>query len=1422
MHQGAARALPSAFPPVTPTRRRRSLSVVLSIWKLRVGVEHYYLSQVASGLDDYYTGRGEAAGRWLGTASSGLGLERGDEVTVEALQAVLAGLRPGTGLTPDGNQLRTWRNRVPGFDLTFAVPKSVSVLWALSDPLVQAEVTDACEAALDEAMGWLEREACFVRRGTNNRRANVDPAEFGTRRMVAEGFVTAQFAHRTSRMGDPHLHWHVLVANTARGIDGRWTALDGTALYTAQRPVGVLFQTAMRRELSRRLGIEWGPMHNDSAEIAGIPARLLREFSQRADQIAEWLDVTGRSGPGQSKVAAGETRTSKKLLAEFEVLEAEWRARAEGLGWGPAEVDALLAAGRGVGGGPSGWWTIREQVWRTDESTAVERAVGFDEWVDWLLTERVTEKSGTFTRLELTQAVATAMPVGTALEVVERTTARALASPAVVEVGGHWAGRGSVHAPDRVVPDDRGVRYTSRSLLRVERLLVDQLADGVGAGVGVMAPDAVGAEITASTLGDDQAAGVLALTSAGDRVAVMVGRAGTGKTHTLGSVRAIYESAGWDVIGLAPSARAARELQEGAGIDSTTLARHLVEQRTITSTTLVVVDEAAMAGTRDLAAVVAQATRVGAKVVLVGDDRQLPEVATGGAFRAAEATLGERVVELTVNRRQRHEWERHALDQLRAGDVAAAFAAYRDHGRVVLADDPADLHGIVIGEWLETRATGADVLLLAGTRSETRLLNRHARQALIDNGQLDTAGEVELQGRRFTTGDEVVLRCNHPGQHLTTGEPFAVDNGMRGTITSVSPDHMTLRTTNGDHVALDRHYLERGRVDHAYAITIHTSQGATSEEVMLVGPAGLYREGAYVAMSRGRERARIYLTTDQAADLDEAHRTGIPLPTELDTDPVERLLARINQSAAKDLVTVEDPDTDGIAQLVDTVPVPELWARARKAAEAEHTCGVANPSAMRETVDTATLCRTHLAEGRRVRAIDRDNVGLLVAINDTDGSCTVHFENADGRSATRDFDWSELVVIDHPQPVELTPAAAATLAARRDALAAAEHEWSAALAAHEAQPGDADRYRRAIHTALDRAAHALRGEEPEWLTTWLGARPATPAAAAVWDDATTHIAHYRALQSLPADTPGLGARPTDSAGGQRWQALMIRLLDDRVWLADHQHPDVHPLDTRTPTSLIERRDELERLLATAPADQRDFVTRLTTSQLDPTELHDYLSAAMAVQGERREWILANWPHLIEFEQITTLITQQAPLAHWPTAQPVEVQQALAMLRKLAPEVDTPEHRSLSEIDAAEHAADPARRLEARSNHLQALATPATGPERDALDAELAKLTHELWATRQNHRVEDSFSRYHRTPWDQARENRIKTLTRDTLTDQREWVVDELRHLHTAGQLTTLTPEALATYIRTKAIALDGGQPVTRPAVAPPTVDLAPA
>ena len=181
-----------------------------------------------------------------------------------------------------------------------------------------------------------------------------------------------------------------------------------------------------------------------------------------------------------------------------------------------------------------------------------------------------------------------------------------------------------------------------------------------------------------------------------------------------------------------------------------------------------------------------------------------------------------------------------------------------------------------------------------------------------------------------------------------------------------------------------------------------------------------------------------------------------------------------------------------------TASVRAAWAAARR-------------SSLRADYDRAASARSHLEVGRRVRARDRDNVGQVMAIDDDAGSCVIHFVNDHGRSATRVLTWHELVVIDDPDAVVLTEAAVAALDRLAKTVARAEDDWAFELSAYGIEPGDADRYRRAVHVVIDRAAHHLRGVQPEWLTTWLGRRPSDGPGATVWDDATTHVARFRVL-----------------------------------------------------------------------------------------------------------------------------------------------------------------------------------------------------------------------------------------------------------------------------------------------------------------------
>ena len=479
---------------------------MLSLWKLRVGTEAYYLAQVATGLDDYYTGAGEAPGRWVGGGSQGLSLY--GEVVAEDLRATMAGLAPRTGLTPNGTQLRPHPRRVPGFDLTFAAPKSVSVLYALGDARVQIAVVDACEAAVAEALAWLEREACFVRRGTNNAAAKVATVgEWGTRRMATRGMVAAQFRHRTSRAGDPHLHWHVLVANLAQGVDGSWSALDGQALYRAKRTAGVLFQTALRAQLTRRLRLAWGPTHQDAAEVAGVPGRVLRAFSTRRAQIEEWMDERGRHGPAAADEAMAATRPAKPGV-DGAALEADWRGRAAALGWGPGELEQLLAGAPAPVPAAGERWVLTRNV-RDDDGQVVAQdvEVSFGAWVEELVIERLSAHDSTFTRFDLTQAVAAATGPGASPAEVDQVVRRVLAQPQLVPLAGD--AEQTTALADRRVRDDRGVRWASRELLEVEAGYLAWLRSGLGGNRAVLSAAAAAEAVVAAEAASPGSAGDL-------------------------------------------------------------------------------------------------------------------------------------------------------------------------------------------------------------------------------------------------------------------------------------------------------------------------------------------------------------------------------------------------------------------------------------------------------------------------------------------------------------------------------------------------------------------------------------------------------------------------------------------------------------------------------------------------------------------------------------------------------------------------------------------------------------------------------------------------------------------------------------------------------------------------------------------------
>lgn len=844
---------------------------VLSIGKLRK--PDYYLGQVASGLEDYYLGGGESPGRWRGAGAAAMGLAGGVDAGV--FRQVLAGVHPdgGVRLVRAGTARRP---RLPGLDLTFSAPKSVSVLYGLADREVTGQVVEAHEAAVAAALGYLEGHACFTRRRV----------EGVVEQVAGEGLVVAGFRHRTSRAGDPSLHTHCLVANLVNAVDGGgWGALDSRAIFRHSRTAGFVYQAVLRGELSSRLGVEWRPVHNGYADIDGIDTTVLRGFSRRRVEIEAALEQRGLSSSDAARAATLDTRQAKEYGVDPVTLRQRWADRATELGFSRTDLDTLL----GVTPAPP----------MNDE--------GSDGLLDELATPAgLTERRSSFDRQDVLRALCSDLPAGTPATTgyLEALVSRFLHGDGVVPIvhAGHVEGAVARSDGQPVPAMDDQRRWSPAEMLAIEKQVIDNALERRNDGTAVAAPAAIRAAVAARpALNNEQAAMVAAVCGSGNGVEVVVGAAGTGKTFALDAARDAWQRGGQRVIGCALAARAARELETGSGIESTTIARLVLELEhpdvaPLPANTVVVVDEAAMVDTRTLRRILGHADAAHAKVLLVGDHHQLPEIDAGGAFASLATRLDP--VELTENRRQTNPWERDALTELRVGDVGDALGTYRRHGRVTLADTAPDALAAMVEDWSAATEAGAEVLMIATRNIDVDDLNAAARRRLQDTGHI-TGPELDVEGRPFAAGDRVLF--------TRADRALGVINGDIATVATANPTTRTLtvqlHNSDRDPIEVDAERMERRRVVHAYATTVHKAQGATVDRLLVYGDDRLYREAGYVAMSRGRDHNQLYVVT-AAEDHHDRHPDAVET-----VDPIEHLGNALNRSAAKTLAT-DQADTD--------------------------------------------------------------------------------------------------------------------------------------------------------------------------------------------------------------------------------------------------------------------------------------------------------------------------------------------------------------------------------------------------------------------------------------------------------------------------------------------------------------------------------
>lgn len=1154
----------------------------------------YLLRTVAAGDGDrslstpltrYYNAEGTPPGRWLGAGVATLGGGRisvADQVSeaqlqllvgmgrdpitgeplgraypeyrsvAERVEARTGALDPSIGPASRAEAVaaieteeaeRGTRRAVAGFDFTFSIPKSASVLWAVADAGTQALIADAHHAAIAEVIAFMEREVAATRTGATGRDGAVAQVD-------VRGLIATAFDHYDSRAGDPHVHTHVVISNKVQTVlDGKWRSLDGRPMHAAVVALSELHEAVFADHLTRMLGVSWearnmGRDRNPAWAITSVPEALVKEFSTRArhidaetDRLIErYVETHGRR-PSPATIMKLRAQATLSTRPEKEVrsladLTASWRERA-----GRVLGEDATSWARGV--------TANEEplLLRADDvpldvidSLGVDVVATVGEkrstWHRWNLTAEAARQTMAyrFASTEGREAV-----VGMVVDAAEAASLR-LTPPELASSPAEF------RRPDgtSVFRPKHSVLFSSEVLLATEDRLLERSRTTTAPTVPLTTveritkrPDSKG-----RMLGDDQAAALTKIALSGRMVDVLVGPAGAGKTTAMSALRRAWEHehGHGSVVGLAPSAAAAQVLADDLGIPTENTAKWLDAHdrtgETFRKGQLVIVDEASLAGTLSLDRITTQAAEAGAKVLLVGDHAQLQSVTAGGAFSLLVHDRDD-APELVDVHRFVNPWEKTASLALRYGRTDI-IDTYIEHGRVI-GGETEEMIDAAYTAWRTDTLAGRASVLVTDSNESVQALNNRARADLILDGTVNARREVELHdGTRAATGDTVITRRND--RRLRAGRSW-VRNGDRWTVTEVRDDGaLTLRRASkrwGASVVVPAKYAAE-HLDLGYAVTSYRAQGITVDSSHVLADASMTRETFYVAMTRGREENIAYVAVDKP---DPAHDG--PHPGDNTGATARSVLFGVlrhvgAELSAHETITVEQDAWASIAQLAAEYETLAAAAQHDRWAALIRSSGLSEDDADDTIASPAFGALT--AELRRAEANQHDVEALLPRLV--------------GARGVGDAD--DIAAVLHYRVAMATARPGGSGRARKAPrlIAGLIPEVTSAMPS-EMRRALAER-RDLIETRTDALLDTALTEKHGWITR-LGVQPKQARAAQAWRNAARTIAAYRDRYGITGPAP-LGA-PAEVETQKLDAARARAALDRALNLAHPEQPE---------------------------------------------------------------------------------------------------------------------------------------------------------------------------------------------------------------------------------------------------------------------------
>ncbi|WP_101556918.1 MobF family relaxase [Brevibacterium aurantiacum] len=1161
----------------------------------------YLLRTVAAGdgnrslstpLTRYYTEEGTPPGFWMGSGLSYLGngqLAAGGRVSETQLQLLVGmGRDPLTG-EPLGEAYRTYagvqeridqrtadldeelgpvsraeqiaaieteerelgtRRAVAGYDLTFSVPKSLSVLWGVADAGTQSLITEAHHQAVAEVLAFFEQEIATTRTGAAGPEgavAHVDVA----------GILATAFDHYDSRAGDPQLHTHVVVSNKVLTVqDQKWRTLAGRPVHASVVAVSELYNAILADRITSSLGIEWearerGRDRNLAWELAPVTDELIEEFSSRSreieDETAKLIDAyTLKHGRAPSATtilklraeAALTTRPAKQVHSLAD-LTRDWRTRAATL----------------LGEDATSWATTTTRA--VDQPSVLLRAD--DMPLDTIaelgrsVVEVVGEKRSTWRRWNLHAEASRQLMSLRFANALDREAVTGMVTDAAEQASLRLTPPELASSPARFQRADGSSRFrhvgatvfSTEAMLAAEDRLLTLASTTTGPTIPLDKIEKVTqkSDSVGRALAPDQAEALTRIAISGRVVDVLVGPAGAGKTTAMSALKHAWEQqhGTGSVVGLAPSDAAAQVLGDELGITAENTARwwqlHLHQGVTFQAGQLVILDEASLAGTASMDRITQIAAQAGAKVLLVGDWSQLQSVDAGGAFGMLVHDRTD-APELTDVHRFTQRWEKLCSLDLRHGRTDAIDTLI-DHHRITGGDQD-DMIDAAYTAWRTDTQTGRASILVAETRETVTRLNERARADLITDGTITTDRETLLHdGTRVSPGDQIITRQNDRRLRSRNGKNY-VRNGDRWTVTGIHDDgSITVKPTGrrfGGAMVLPAGYVAE-HVELGYAITAHRAQGITVDTSHVLATATTTRENFYVAMTRGRDGNHAYVATDTA---DDAHIA--PHPS-------------------------DNPDTTarsvlyGVLQHVGA----ELSAHETITAEQEHWGSIAQLAAEYDTIAQAaqhdrwtTLLTTS--------GLDDDQVDAVLG-SDAYGALSAELRRAEANHHNLDTllprlvkargfnDADDIASVIHHRVARATNRPAGSGRTRRTPALIA----GLIPQATGPMPDDMNRAlterRELIEQRADDVLDTALTEAEPW-TTALGTIPEAQKQAARWRAQARVVAAYRDRYSITATNP-LGPEPeSDAQKIDRARADAALSALTRQPAPDQQHPEM--------------------------------------------------------------------------------------------------------------------------------------------------------------------------------------------------------------------------------------------------------------------------